>query len=540
MGLWRAATAAAGVLVLLAGCSGSTRPNGYGGAQGRTGSASPTTSVAAAIVPDDGFLHLNVLPEPLASQVVQDNQREDQRTARVQVVQARKVGDVVRVVVAWDNPADHEAARAYAALMSTVRPQRPVEDPFEIGLALYDPSTGVLARPLRQSDGSCLCSRNTQALTPRDKQALYWADFPAPPGDRLTVVMGLSLQPFNDVQVSSDGQDLTLPGDLVEWGESTPPATPGEGAAGHDLLPVRRSVQGYGGSEDTQVGDKADVSLPADVLFALDSATLSSKAKTVLDQAVPKLAKAAKGQRVQVVGHTDDQGSDSYNQSLSQRRAAAVVKAVQARLKGSGITLVAVGKGETEPVVPNVDEHGEAIPANRQRNRRVSFIFDRARGGERVQVETSRPLPTMPKARRTTPSPDVSDAVASFLSTDGSARLDVLRAQRAGDDAWVSLAFTAVSGTASWGEGSGLLGENPVRLNGTLVNTRLVDAANRTIAPPLSVDPGACLCSEDVGSGQLLEHPLVLWAVFPAPDAGTSRVTLRVPGFGQLTDVPLS
>jgi outer membrane protein OmpA-like peptidoglycan-associated protein len=490
-------------------------------------------------VTQEGFLHLNVLPEPLATQVVEDNERPEPRSARVQVVQVRKVGDVVRVVVAWDNPAEQGADRAYASLMSTVRPQRSVEDPYEIGLALYDPATGTLAEPMRLADGSCLCSTNTQRLTSRDKQALFWADFPAPASSSVTVLMGRAIAPFADVPVSTDPADLALPGDLVEWGDSQPPATPGDGGSG-ESQPVRRTVQGYGGTEDAQVGDKADVSVPADVLFALDSSTLSSKAKKVLDDAAPKLAKAAKGQRVQVVGHTDDQGSDAYNQTLSERRAAAVVKALQGKVKNAGITLIAVGKGEKEPIVPNLDEKGHGISENRQRNRRVSFVFNRPKGGERLDVQTQRPLPTMAKARTTTPSPDVTDAVASFLSTDGKARLDVVRAQRAGDDVWVGMALTAMSGTSRWGEDSGLFGENPVARNGTLVNTRLVDAAKHTIAPPLSVATGACLCSEDVGAGQLLEQPLTMWAVFPAPDEGTNQVTLRVPGFGQLVDVPLT
>lgn len=51
---------------------------------------------------------------------------------------------------------------------------------------------------------------------------------------------------------------------------------------------------------------------------------------------------------------------------------------------------------------------------------------------------------------------------------------------------------------------------------------------------------GACLCSEDVGSGQLLEHPMTRWAVFPAPDEDVSAITLRVPGFGQLANVPMA
>jgi outer membrane protein OmpA-like peptidoglycan-associated protein len=534
------ALAVAAAVALLAGaCSDDPEPGGSTGAQGPSASSGPTTSVAPAMVTDEGFLHLNVLPQPVATQVVEDNERSDPRRARVQVVQAHKVGDVVRVVVAWDNPSDRAADRAYASLMSTVRPQRSVEDPYEIGLALYDPATGTLAEPMRLADGTCLCSTNTQKLTSRDKQALYWADFPAPASSTVTVLMGRAVAPFADVPVSADAADLALPSDLVDWGDSQPPATPGEGGSGV-TQPVRRTVQGYGGSEDAQVGDKADVSLPADVLFALDSATLSSKAKQVLDDAAPKLAKAAKGQRVQVVGHTDDQGSDSYNQTLSERRAAAVVKALQSKVKSAGITLVAVGRGEKEPIVPNLDENGRGIEENRQRNRRVSFVFDRPKGGERVDVQALRPLPKMANARTTTPSPEVTDAVASFLSTDGKARLDVVRAERAGDDVWVGMALTAMSGTSRWGEDSGLFGKNPVARNATLVNTRLVDATQRTIAPPLSVGSGTCLCSEDVGAGTLLEKPMRMWAAFPAPDDGTSEVTLRVPGFGQLVDVPLT
>ncbi|HET8615337.1 MAG TPA: hypothetical protein VFL94_07415 [Actinomycetales bacterium] len=41
-------------------------------------------------------------------------------------------------------------------------------------------------------------------------------------------------------------------------------------------------------------------------------------------------------------------------------------------------------------------------------------------------------------------------------------------------------------------------------------------------------------------AGTLFQKPLTLWALFPAPAPGTTAVSLRVPGFGQLVDLPLS
>ena len=67
---------------------------------------------------------------------------------------------------------------------------------------------------------------------------------------------------------------------------------------------------------------------------------------------------------VEISGHTDNVGSDSYNQKLSQRRAESVVE----YLVSLGVPrthLVAVGYGETQPVASNKTEEG------RQLNRRV-------------------------------------------------------------------------------------------------------------------------------------------------------------------------
>lgn len=67
-----------------------------------------------------------------------------------------------------------------------------------------------------------------------------------------------------------------------------------------------------------------------------------------------------------IVGHTDNVGSDAYNQSLSERRAQSVVGYLQSRNVLSD-RLDSYGKGEKEPRASNDNESG------RQLNRRVEI-----------------------------------------------------------------------------------------------------------------------------------------------------------------------
>jgi outer membrane protein OmpA-like peptidoglycan-associated protein len=526
---------AVALLLLSPACSGDDAPDGSSsGSAG--GSGSSTASAPAALVDVDGYRRLNVLPAPLAAEVVTDNTREQPRTARVEVVQAVRVGAVLRVVVAWSPPSSGEAADPN--LMRS--PRSPVESEFEIGMQVYDPADGTLAAPLRGAGGNCLCSTNTQNTVDSDRQPLYWADLPAPKSDQVTILLGKDPLPAAGVRVSAGAAPLKLPEDLVEWVVNRPPEVPGEGAAAPVVNEVRRSVQTFGGAEDNQIGQDADIALPADVLFAFDSATLTRTARSVLAEAGPKLAVAAKGQQVQVVGHTDDKGSDSYNKTLSLRRAQAVSATLGPTLRAAGITLVAQGRGETEPVAPNADSQGSPITANQRRNRRVSFVFKRPRGGPAVGIDIPKPLPRLPVARKTTPSPEVTNAVASVLSAEGAVRMDITRAQRVGDDLWLRLDFTAVAGKSRWGANSGILEHSVVGYNATLVDVRMVDVGARAVSPPLAAGKNTCLCSEDLGSGDVYQNPLSMWAVFPAPRTSTTSVTLRVPGFGQVTGVPLT
>ena len=90
------------------------------------------------------------------------------------------------------------------------------------------------------------------------------------------------------------------------------------------------------------------ITVAADALFDFDKAVLRPEGKAKLDELVSK-ANAIKLEVILVVGHTDRIGSASYNQKLSERRAAAV----KSYLVSKGIEANRVyteGKGLTQPV----------------------------------------------------------------------------------------------------------------------------------------------------------------------------------------------
>jgi outer membrane protein OmpA-like peptidoglycan-associated protein len=67
-----------------------------------------------------------------------------------------------------------------------------------------------------------------------------------------------------------------------------------------------------------------------------------------------------------VIGHTDSQGSDAYNQALSERRASSVAEyLISQGLAPSKVT--SQGRGESEPIADNETDAGRA------QNRRVEL-----------------------------------------------------------------------------------------------------------------------------------------------------------------------
>jgi OOP family OmpA-OmpF porin len=98
------------------------------------------------------------------------------------------------------------------------------------------------------------------------------------------------------------------------------------------------------------------------VKFATNSADLLPESLPVLERAIATLKRYPE-LNIEVVGHTDDRGSDAYNQQLSGRRAETVLK----YLRDGGLTnmLSSRGYGERQPIASNDTDEG------RQQNRRV-------------------------------------------------------------------------------------------------------------------------------------------------------------------------
>ena len=104
----------------------------------------------------------------------------------------------------------------------------------------------------------------------------------------------------------------------------------------------------------------------SDVLFASGSHKLRPGAQLKLAK-ISGILLAYPGLRMEVEGHTDDIGSDPYNQRLSERRANEV-RGFLVGQKVPGDAITAAGLGEAQPVADN------KTAAGRQQNRRVELI----------------------------------------------------------------------------------------------------------------------------------------------------------------------
>lgn len=141
---------------------------------------------------------------------------------------------------------------------------------------------------------------------------------------------------------------------------------------------IRLTVESLDASESVTRDDKkVTVTLTSDVLFALDKADITPKARTRLASVAERIKTEGAGGVVTIVGHTDDQGAEDYNLRLSQRRAEAVRAVLAELLAGQNVTFQASGKGESQPRVPNIVK-GKPNEKNRALNRRVEITYEAA------------------------------------------------------------------------------------------------------------------------------------------------------------------
>lgn len=129
---------------------------------------------------------------------------------------------------------------------------------------------------------------------------------------------------------------------------------------------LRRQMQGTG-VDVVRQGDNITLNMPGGVTFGFDEANVQPQFYPVLDNVAATLQQYNQT-IIEVAGHTDSVGSDSYNQQLSQRRAEAVASYLNSR----GIMrdrMITVGAGESRPIASNDTEQGRAA------NRRVEVTL---------------------------------------------------------------------------------------------------------------------------------------------------------------------
>lgn len=131
--------------------------------------------------------------------------------------------------------------------------------------------------------------------------------------------------------------------------------------------------------------------------FAFNRAEILDTSLGLMEQIANTIVQHPEIRRIEIQGHTDDVGTETHNQRLSQARA----ESVQAWLMAHGVEagrLMAHGYGETVPLVDNTTDE------NRARNRRVQFmIVERAQQTPTEAAPAAAPAPDVPAPPAPTP-----------------------------------------------------------------------------------------------------------------------------------------
>jgi len=153
------------------------------------------------------------------------------------------------------------------------------------------------------------------------------------------------------------------------------------GAVGSYMDSQKRDLEKNLGQE-IQSGEARVEKMPNDVVritmtshtaFDTDSVSIKPAFHSTLDKLADVVVRYGKTS-LTIVGHTDNVGSDQYNQKLSERRAVSVAQYFESR-RVSPLRLATLGKGEGAPVASNNTESG------RSANRRVEIYVEPVVGG---------------------------------------------------------------------------------------------------------------------------------------------------------------
>ena len=142
------------------------------------------------------------------------------------------------------------------------------------------------------------------------------------------------------------------------------------GAVGYtmdkQIKQLKEKTEGTGVDVTTTDNGKAIlVNLPDGVTFDVAAYDLKPQFRTTLDQIAASMTQYPNS-LIDVYGHTDSTGSDSYNQTLSENRARTVANYLE--MHGvAGARIRSQGYGKTLPIADNT------TPEGRAKNRRVEI-----------------------------------------------------------------------------------------------------------------------------------------------------------------------
>lgn len=132
------------------------------------------------------------------------------------------------------------------------------------------------------------------------------------------------------------------------------------------LFPPQQQMRGLGPKKD-EASKPAAVALK--VLFETNSDVILPQYYSNLNELGKVLAQPQYATyRIQIQGHTDNVGSDRYNQTLSQKRAESVKHYLLQHFPIKPANLSAAGYGKNDPIAPN------ETPDGRSKNRRVQVV----------------------------------------------------------------------------------------------------------------------------------------------------------------------
>ena len=134
---------------------------------------------------------------------------------------------------------------------------------------------------------------------------------------------------------------------------------------------LAKEIQAGEAKVDKMPNDVVRVTMTSNTAFDTNSTSIKPGFYSTLDKLSDVVTRYNKT-TLTVVGHTDNVGTDKYNQDLSQRRAYSVAQYLEGK-HVNPVRLATAGKGEKEPVASNANEAG------RQQNRRVEIYVEPVR-----------------------------------------------------------------------------------------------------------------------------------------------------------------